>query len=169
MKTLLMTVILLVSTSSFSAENTSKSKNAMNANQPTQLDDLIRGEMAAVKSYDTVLKKVKDPKELEKLKAIRQDHVTAVEKLKTYANKDVKEDTDSAGPWGTFAKAYTGGAKLFGDETALKALKQGEEHGINEYQEALEDENIKPELKQTIRTQFLPKQKEHINTLKTFM
>jgi uncharacterized protein (TIGR02284 family) len=154
MKALFMTVILTLSAQSFAA---------------TQLDDLIRGEMAAVKTYKTALEKVKDPKEVKKLKAIQEDHSNAVTKLKTFANKEVKEDTESAGPWGAFAKAYTGGAKLFGNETALKALKQGEEHGINEYQEALEDDSIKPELKQMIRTQFLPKQKEHINTLKTFM
>lgn len=169
MKTIIMSLVLAFSASSFAADNMNKAKNAMGVNQPSQLDDLIRGEMAAVKTYDTALEKVKDPKEVEKLKMIRKDHVTAVEKLKTYANKDVKEDTKTAGAWGAFATTYTGGARLFGDETALKALTQGEEHGINEYKEALDDETIKPELKQMIRTQFLPKQEEHIKTLKTFM
>lgn len=169
MKTFLMSLALVLSANSFAADNMNKAKSTMNANQPSQLDDLIRGEMAAVKTYDTALEKVKDPKEVEKLKMIRKDHVTAVEKLKTFANKDVKEDTDSAGAWGAFATAYTGGARLFGDETALKALTQGEEHGVNEYKEALDDNAIKPELKQMIKTQFLPKQQEHIKTLKTFM
>lgn len=68
-----------------------------------------------------------------------------------------------------FAKTWTGGAKLMGNEAALKALTQGEEHGVSEYKEALEDENLKPELKQMIRTQFLPKQEEHLKTIKTFM
>lgn len=159
MKTILMTLALMMSANSFGAEE----------NRPSQLDDLIRGEMAAVRTYDTALKKVKDKEDMKKLQAIRQDHVTAVEKLKTFANKEVKEDTKSSGPWGAFASAYTGGARLFGDETAMKALRQGEEHGINEYKEALEDETIKPELKQMIRTQFLPKQEEHIKTLKAQM
>lgn len=145
------------------------SANAFAANQPSQLDDLIRGEMAAVKTYDTALEKVQDPKEIEKLQTIRQNHVTAVEKLKTYATKDVKEDTKSAGAWGAFATAYTGGARLFGDKTAVKALTQGEQHGIDEYKEALEDKNINPELKKMIRTQFLPKQQEHIKSLRTLM
>jgi hypothetical protein len=162
MKTIFMSLVLALTSSAFAADK-------MNTNQPSQLDDLIRGEMAAVKTYDTALEKVKDPKEVEKLKMIRKDHVNAVEKLKTYATKDVMEDTKSAGAWGAFASAYTGGARLFGDETALKALTQGEEHGINEYKEALEDETIKPELKQMIKTQFLPKQQEHIKTLKSFM
>lgn len=169
MKTFIMSLVLAMTTGAFAADNMAKAKNAMNMNQPSQLDDLIRGEMAAVKTYDTALEKVKDPKEVEKLKMIRKDHVNAVEKLKTYATKDVKEDTTTSGAWGAFASAYTGGARLFGDETALKALTQGEEHGINEYKEALDDETIKPELKQMIKTQFLPKQQEHIKTLKSFM
>lgn len=171
MKAFLMTLVLALSANAFSADNkaTNKMNSATKNMEPTQLDDLIRGEMTAVKTYDTALEKVKDEKEAAKLKKIREDHVNAVSKLKTFANKDVKEDTTSAGPWGAFATAYTSGAKLFGNEAALKALQQGEEHGINEYKEALEDDKIKPELKQMIKTQFLPKQEEHIKTLKTFM
>lgn len=161
MKLIFTSLVFAMSATAFSANN--------NMNGASQLDDLIRGEMAAVKTYDTALTKVKDEKELAKLKKIREDHVTAVGKLKTFANRDVKEDTTTSGAWGAFASAYTGGAKLFGDKAALKALQQGEEHGITEYKEALEDENIRPELKQTIKTQFLPKQEEHIKTLKTFM
>ena len=93
----------------------------------------------------------------------------AVAKLKSFATKEVMEDTKSSGAWGAFASAWTGGAKLMGNNVALKALSQGEEHGINEYKEALDDASIKPELKQMIRTQFLPKQEEHLKTIKTMM
>lgn len=169
MKALLMTLVLALSANAFSADTKAKMNSMTKNMEPTQLDDLIRGEMAAVKTYDTALEKVKDEKEMAKLKKIREDHVTAVTKLKTFANKDVAEDTKTAGAWGAFASAYTGGAKLFGNDAALKALTQGEEHGINEYKEAMDDDMIKPELKQMIKTQFLPKQEEHIKTLKTFM
>jgi len=136
---------------------------------PTQMDDLIRGEMAAVKSYNQVLADLKDPSEKAKLENIRNDHQVAVTKLKTFASKDVKEDTTNSGVWGAFAMAWTGGAKLIGNETALKALSQGEKHGLEEYKEALDDDSIKPELKQMIKTQFLPKQEEHLKTIKTLM
>lgn len=165
MKAFFLTLVLALSANAFSADK--KMENMMDANRPSQLDDLIRGEMAAVRTYDKALEKVKDEKEASKLKKIREDHVTAVSKLKTFATKDVKEDTATSGAWGAFASAYTGGASLFGNDAAVKALRQGEEHGIKEYKEALDDETIKPELKQMIRTQFLPKQEEHIKTLKT--
>jgi len=142
---------------------------AVDSMKPTQMDDLIRGEMAAVKSYNQILSDIKDQNEKKKLEKIRTDHETAVSKLKSYASKDVLEDTKTAGAWGLFAKTWTGGAKLMGNEAALKALKEGEEHGISEYKEALEDETLKPEVKQMIRTQFLPKQEEHLKTINTFM
>lgn len=142
---------------------------AADVKMDSQMDDLIRGEMAAVKSYDQLLKDLKDGPEKTKLQAIKKDHEAAVSKLKTFATKEVQQDTKDAGVWGTFAKTYTSGAKLIGDDTALKALTQGEEHGVSEYKEALNDESIKPELKQMIRTQFLPKQEEHIKTIKTMM
>lgn len=145
-------------------------KSTINKNmQASQMDDLIRGEMAAVKSYDTVLSKVKDPAEKKQLEAIKQDHVNAVEKLKAFASPDVKEDTETSGAWGAFASAYTGGAKLFGDKMAMKALTQGEEHGVREYKEALEDENVSADAKTLIKTQLLPKQEEHLKTFKTML
>lgn len=165
MKVLMMTLAFATAAPSF-ANMMTKDSTVMGA---SQLDDLIRGEMAAVKAYDQVISKIKDEAEAKKLKMIKESHVTAIEKLKSYGSKDVQEDTKSAGAWGTFAKVYTGGASLLGDKTALKALKQGEEHGVREYKEALNDDSIKPELKEVIRTQFLPKQEEHIKTLNTFM
>lgn len=143
--------------------------SALAADKPSQLDDLIRGEMAAVKTYDQVLEKTTNSSEKKKLTSIRQDHAMAVTKLKSFADKEVREDTTTSGAWGTFTKAWVGSAKLFGNETALKALSQGEEHGVSEYKEALEDDNLKAELKRVIRTELLPKQEKHISTIKTFM
>ena len=169
MKFLLGSLLVAFSLNSFAANTQAKMENKMNAMAPTQLDDLIRGEMAAVKSYNEVLEDVKDKGERAKLEKIKADHENAVSKLKGFASADVKEDSEGAGAWGAFATAWTGGAKLMGNDTALKALTQGEEHGVKEYKEALEDDKIQPELKQMIRTQFLPKQEEHLKTIKTMM
>lgn len=175
MKVLVFTLAFAVTGASFAATATNKASNAnlvkteSNEARPTQLDDLIRGEMAAVRSYNTVLEKVKDPQEKERLTSMKKDHEKAVAELKKHANKDVKEDTTEAGVWGSFASAYAGGAKLFGNKTAMRALKQGEEHGVREYEEALEDGSINADLKNKIRAEFLPKQKEHIKTIERYV
>jgi len=157
MKALLLSALFALSGSAIAVEG------------PTQMDDLIRGEMAAVQSYDKILTTVKDAGELRTLKAMREDHVKAVARLKAFADKDVLEDTATVGPWGTFAKAWVGGAKIFSDKTALSALKQGEEHGVTEYKEALEDENVRADVKKVIRSELLPKQEAHIKTLNKYL
>jgi rubrerythrin len=158
MKNLLITAALALSASAFAADKP----------MTTQLDDLIRGEMSAVRVYNQVLEKVKDPAEVKKLTAIRTDHMNAVASLKRYATADVKEDTKTVGPWGTFTEAWTGAAKLMGNETALKALRTGEEHGITEYKEALDDSAISADLKNMIKSKFLPQTESHIKTLNAF-
>lgn len=157
---------LVLGLNAFAAE-TAKPMN----NEMTQMDDLIRGEMAAVKTYDTVLADMKGGSEKTRLEAIRKDHQAAVDRLSKYVagKKDLLEDTEGAGAWGGFATAWTKGAKLFGNEAALKALQTGEEHGIREYKEALADDSIDKNLKAQIKSDMLPKQEKHINTLKTFM
>jgi hypothetical protein len=137
----------------------------------TQLDDLVRGELAAIKAYDAALADLKAGPEKTRLQAIRKDHDRAAAILSKYVrgNKELLEDTQSAGPWGTFATTWTKGAGLMGNRTAMKALRQGEEHGIDEYKEALEDSTITADLKKTIKAELLPNQKKHIEILETFM
>jgi uncharacterized protein (TIGR02284 family) len=148
----------------------SEAKTKMEKEMRTsQLDDLIRGEMSAVSTYNQVLEKVKDKDERKTLNNFKQHHQTAVEKLKKLATQDVQEDTRSTGAWGAFTKTWTGGAKLFGDKAAMRALKQGEEHGIDEYEEALKDENISSEVKDLIRSDLLPKQQNHLKKLNEFI
>lgn len=138
--------------------------------EPTQIDDLIRGELAAMKTYDTVIKDLKGAEKTQ-MESIRRDHEKNVDRLSKYVSgkPELLDDTESSGVWGTFSTAWTKGAKLFGNETALKALQQGEEHGVNEYMEALDDDSIPKELKSQIREDMIPKQRAHIQTLKTFL
>ena len=159
MKFVLLIVMMTMSLGAFSA-NSAKT-------EPTQLDDLIRGELAALQAYDQALKDVKEPKQREKLQAIRNNHEKAVSKLSKYvaSKPELLEDTKDAGPWGTFAKAWTKTRSFTGNEGALKALIDGEEHGIEEYQEALDDDSVPKELKQAIKSDMLPQQKKHKESL----
>jgi demethoxyubiquinone hydroxylase (CLK1/Coq7/Cat5 family) len=178
MKYIFLIFMLLVSISAFTANQNKNTQSKMNTptampkdDQATQLDDLMRGEMAAMKAYDQALVDIKEEKQRGKLQAIREDHEKAVSVMSKYVagKPSLLEDTQKSGPWGTFAKTWTKGRGLTGNKGALKALRQGEEHGINEYEEALEDKSIDPELKNQIRTELLPNQKKHIETLKTLI
>lgn len=134
-----------------------------------QIDELIRGEIAAVESFDTVINKVKDPAELDRLSEIRQDHQMAVEKLKSLVGTDFNDEIDGSGPWGAFTTAFAGGASFFGDEAAIRALQVGEQHGLNEYQEALADDGVKPEVKELIRSELIPSQERHLAIIENYL
>lgn len=178
MKFLMFVFALFVSLSAFTANTNKASKDNMKPvtakpanDEATQLDDLVRGEQAALKAYDQLLTDTKNEKMKSQLQMIRKDHENAISKLSKYVagKKDLLEDTENAGAWGTFAKTWTKGGELMGNKTALKALQQGEEHGINEYKEALKDDTLSAELKKTIQSELLPSQQKHIEALKSFM
>jgi len=82
-------------------------------NKSTQLDDLIRGEMSAVKAYRQVLEKAQDKNEINELISIMADHENAVSKLKKYASSSVLEDTQTVGPVWSFCRNIHRGSKNF--------------------------------------------------------
>jgi hypothetical protein len=137
-------------------------------NTDSKLNDLIRGELAAVKSYDTALSKINDERERQTLSTFKSDHERAVSTLRRFSDSEIRSEEDS-GAWGTFTQSFTSGASLFGDKAAMSALKTGEEHGINDYKRALDDDSIDMQLKEVIRTELLPNQERHINTINSFM
>ena len=67
-----------------------------------------------------------------------------------------------------WSKIVMGTTKLMGDKAALKALKEGEERGFKEYQEALHDTTTPSEVK-TMLNSLLAKQQAHIRTLDGLM
>jgi len=51
---------------------------------------------------------------------------------------------------------------LLGESPALTILQQGEQHGINEYEQALDDDDLSESVKDLIRDTLLPAQREHL-------
>lgn len=134
-----------------------------------QVDELIRGELSAIRSFDVALERLNDESERQQLSMMREDHVKAVDTLKRYSENELEAGTQSSGPWGAFTQAFTGGASLFGDKAAIKALKVGEEHGRKEYQEALRNGDIDSSLREVITNELLPAQERHIRTIESYI
>jgi uncharacterized protein (TIGR02284 family) len=129
------------------------------------LNRLIRGELSAIETYRQALDKMKDAPEATELHAIMVEHRAAAQVWREHVKERGGNPADSSGPWGGWAKFVEGTAQLFGNGAALKALKEGEEHGINEYETFLEDPNADQECKDLARTQFLPQCRSHIPIL----
>ncbi len=61
-------------------------------------------------------------------------------------------DKDS-GAWGIFATTVQGAANLFGEDSAIHSLSQGEEMGRRDYEAALADEHV---MEENVKFSFLP-------------
>src|SRR5688572_24562249 len=101
------------------------------------LNSLLRGELAAVETYQQALAKLGDTKGAAELRRVHAEHRAAADALRQHVHQHGGQPAQGSGAWGAFAKAIEGTAKLFGNDAALKALKEGEEHGLKEYQRAL--------------------------------
>jgi len=129
-------------------------------------NQLLRGELSAIETYDQALEKFTDSQEAVTLGRLREIHTRHAEKLRQHlVSMGATPSTDS-GAWGAFAKAVEGTAKLLGESPALQALIAGEEHGIDEYKEALQDEDVMAEIKTVIQSELLPEQRQNVQTLK---
>lgn len=132
------------------------------------LDSLLRGEMSAVETYRQVNEKFGGEPELKSIHDFQLDHRDAASKLWQHIEKHGGKPSEGSGAWGAFAKAITGSAKLLGNTAALKALKEGEEHGLKEYQDALKDAKLPADCRDLIQG-FLAKQSQHIQAIDQLM
>lgn len=124
-----------------------------------QLNSFLRGELSAVETYQMAIKKL-DPAspsrlELEACFASHQERVAALrEAILTLGG----EPATSSGPWGAFAKAVEGTATVFGDKAAVAALEEGEDHGLRDYKDELDDSDLDVATRSLLTGRLLPAQ-----------
>lgn len=132
-----------------------------------QLNSLLRGEISAAETYRMAIDKIADSTTTVAnaglLREIQEEHGRAAQGLRDRIRELGGEASDSSGAWGVWAKTVQGTMNLFGDASSLKALKEGEEHGLKDYQEALDD--VDAASAQLIQNQLIPAQQRHINLL----
>ena len=135
------------------------------------LNKCLRGELSAVETYTQALeknrKKYGADSNFEQLSQMCNEHQQSAGELRGLINRlGGKAEADS-GAWGAWSKTVMGAAKLFGDEVALKALKEGEESGVKDYQDALEDCDM-PEVERTLNA-LCEKDRDHVRQLDRMM
>jgi Domain of unknown function (DUF2383) len=133
------------------------------------LNSLLQGQLAAVETYDQALIRFEDPHLLADLQLIREEHVQAEILLREKVLELGGEPVDFSGPWASCTAALAGETKATGPATALAALRQGEEHSVNELEEALKHENINFDCKDLIRISLLPTIRKHVADLNRLM
>ncbi len=128
------------------------------------LNGLLRGEIAATETYNQALEKFPgDPME-ETLRHLRDEHREAANTWREHIHQFGGDPVQRAGARGLFARAAQGAAKQFGKKAALKALQQGEDSGLHEYETSLENTDLPMECQALIRN-LIPQQREHIHQI----
>ena len=134
-----------------------------------QLNSFLRGEISAAETYRMAIDKVADSDDLDAeanlglLREIQQEHGRAAQAIRDRIRELGGDPSDSSGAWGAWAKFTQGTANLFGDAASLKSLKEGEEHGLKDYQEGVDD--IDATSAELVQNQLIPAQQKHINLL----
>jgi bacterioferritin (cytochrome b1) len=129
------------------------------------LNSLLRGEISAQEAHEKALALAGDmtAEEAAELKRISAEHTRTAEVLRTEIFRLGGTPASSGGAWGAFAKAFQASANLLGVTTAFASLCEGEEHGLKEYQEALEVAT--GPTKELLQELLVPNQRNHIAAL----
>jgi uncharacterized protein (TIGR02284 family) len=133
------------------------------------LNRLLRGELAATETYQQALGKVGNEPRAAELRRIHDEHRSMANELRIHIHQHGGQPEQRSGSWGAWAKTVEGAAKIFGNAAAVKALKEGEEHGVKDYEDALNDANLPGDCKELIRNRLLPQTRSHIPALDRFM
>lgn len=129
------------------------------------LNALLRGEVAAVETYDQVIAKFAGQPQAIELQQIRDEHTESAAVLRERVRHFGGDPAEGSGIWGKVTAAITGTAKILGPATALGTLRQGEEYGIGQYENALCDREIDSDDKELIRNRLLPRSNRHVADL----
>jgi Domain of unknown function (DUF2383) len=130
-----------------------------------QLNSLLRGEISAAETYAIAIRKAGDsrPSDTTALRTVAQEHGEHAQRIREEIRSAGGDADDSSGAWGGYAKTVERSASLFGDGSALKALKQGEEYGLKDYRDALD--SVDEPARRIISGSLIPAQQRHIAML----
>jgi bacterioferritin (cytochrome b1) len=145
-------------------DNVAVTPNAQS--QIARLNALLRGEISASETYRMAIDKLVESSgegKVDALRALQEDHVSATRSLRDRIRELGGEPDSSSGAWGVWAKFTMGAASLFGDVSALKGIKEGEEHGLKDYHAAIVE--LDPASAELVQNQLIPAQEKHLQRI----
>jgi hypothetical protein len=137
-----------------------------------QLNSLLRGEISAAETYRMAIEKAAGEAAPQSasaglLQSIQEDHSRAAQSLRDRIREMAGEASDSSGAWGAWAKLATGMAGLLGEGAMFRALKEGEEFGLRDYEQAMDELDVTSV--ELIENQLIPAQQKHIEKLNSLI
>lgn len=124
-----------------------------------KLNSFLRGEMAAVETYEMALEKIDEISTArDELLINLKSHRDRVMDLQEAIVAAGGTPSESSGPWGVFAKTVEGSAKIFGEKATVAALEEGEDHGVKDYNEDIDD--LDADARQFVVDRLIPEQQK---------
>ncbi len=139
----------------------------MNKNQSCidACNKILRGEISAIETYFLALEKFGGSPDMAPLREIMEDHKDSADALRHHITEMGGVPGTDSGAWGALAKAVEVTAALMGPSHAVSALIQGEKHGMNAYEDALNAPEVTGKIKAVFRETLIPRLFEHIAAL----
>jgi len=129
-----------------------------------KLNDFLKSEIAAVETYGQAIEKTgQSSTVVQRLVELRQSHATRAQLLRERIVALGGQPAEGSGMWGSFAKLVEGGAKAFGEKAALEALEEGEDKGLQEYRDEIDD--LSDNVRMFVASSILPEQQRTHDTL----
>ncbi len=124
-----------------------------------QLNSFLRGELSAAETYRMAIEKldINSPARFE-LQDIMASHERRAIALRQAVISLGGTPSESSGPWGVLVKAIEGTARVFGDKAAIGILEEGEDHGLKDYKDGIDDTDLDAHMRWLVAGQLMPEQ-----------
>lgn len=126
------------------------------------LNSLLRSEISATETYSQAIPRVAS--EVEVLREIAREHGQAVSQLRETIKNVGGVPDETSGVWPALPpKVADGPAQVFGEAATLQVLKDVEERGLGDYQDALK--RLNGSARGWISDNVIPSQIQHISRI----
>jgi Domain of unknown function (DUF2383) len=123
-----------------------------------ELSSLCRGEISAVETYAQAMNSPSLTAFTPQLRRCQQSHQQRRHLLAWRIQALGGIAPESSGAWGIFARMVEGCATAIGEKAAIAALKEGEEHGLDNYRECFD--KLDANSREFVHQRLFPAQQE---------
>jgi demethoxyubiquinone hydroxylase (CLK1/Coq7/Cat5 family) len=132
-----------------------------------KLNEFLRGEIAAVETYDQALNRMHESDHRGQLERCKRSHQMRVHAIRQRITEAGGRPVQSAGVWGAFSRLLEAGASTLGEKAAIAALEEGEDHGLKIYRDDMAQ--LGASARRFVETELLPAQEATHRSLSALM
>lgn len=130
-------------------------------------NELLRSELSAVQTYEMAIQRHPGLAAAFELERISNEHRRSARLLTSAVWEMGGEPAAPSDAWGTFTNSVRTAADFPSARSMVESLRQGEEKFRNDYEDALDSDDLAESLKELIRLDLLTGVEDHITSLES--